>query len=116
MILSEYEETISHSFMQSAALKNLILKTGTPEVIQNCEPIFRKLIDPQVRSTLLMDIVGFSGEALDISDDEDLPLVALKSVSYLPNSLRDCILNHLGYLPTSTSTFLSSLLPVSHIL
>ncbi|KAF8817366.1 hypothetical protein BYT27DRAFT_7227091 [Phlegmacium glaucopus] len=32
----EYEETISRSFVQSAALKNLILKTGTPE-LQNTE-------------------------------------------------------------------------------
>ena len=113
MILGEYEENISHSFVRSAALKNLILKTRTPEVIQNCKPIFRKLIDPQVRSTLLTDIVGFLGEALDISDDEDLPPVALKSVSYLPDSLRDCILNHLGYLPTSASTL--SLLTVTGI-
>jgi hypothetical protein len=85
-------------------LKSLILKTGTPEVIQNCEPIFRKLVDPQVRNTLLTDIIGFSGEALDSSDDEDLPPVILKSISYLPNSLKDCITKHLGYLPASAST------------
>jgi hypothetical protein len=100
----EYEETISRSFIRSAALKNLILKTGTPEVIQNCGPIFRKFVDPQIRNTLLTDIVGFSGEALDSSDDGDLPPIVLKSISYLPDSLKDCIPKHLGYLPASAST------------
>ena len=103
-ILGEYEETISRSFIRSTALKCLILKTGTPEVIQNCEPIFRKLVDPQVRNTLLTDIVGLSGEALDSSDDGDLPPVILKSSSYLPDSLKYCIPKHLGYLPASAST------------
>jgi hypothetical protein len=84
-------------------LKILILKTGTPEVIQNCEPIFRKFIDPQIRNTLLTDIMGFSGQVLDSSDDEDLPPMGLKSVNYLPESLKDCIQKHLGYLPTSAS-------------
>lgn len=73
-------------------------------MIQNCEPMFRKLVDPQLRNTLLTDIVGFSGEALDGSDDGDPPPIVLKSMSYLPDSLKDCILNHLGYLPTSAST------------
>jgi len=104
MFPGEYEETISRSFVRSAALKNLILKTGTPEVIQNCEPIFRKFVDPQIRNTLLTDIAGFSGEALDSSDDGDLPPIVLKSISYLPDSLKNCILEHLGYLPTSAST------------
>jgi hypothetical protein len=93
-------------------LKNLILKTGTPEVIQNCEPIFRKFIDPQVRNTLITDILGFSGQTLD-SDDEDLPPMELKSISYLPDSLKDCIQKCLGYLPTSASTL--SLLTVAGI-
>lgn len=85
-------------------------------MIQNCEPIFRKFINPQIRNTLLTDIVGFSGQALDSStsdDEEDLPPIALKSVSYLPDSLKDCILNRLGHLPTSASTL--SLLTVAGI-
>lgn len=84
-------------------------------MIQNCEPIFRKFIDPQIRNTLLTDIVGFSGGALDSGDGEDLPPMALpvKSISYLSESLKDCILKHLGYLPTSASTL--SLLTVAGI-
>jgi hypothetical protein len=97
--------------MRSTALKNLILKTGTPEVIQNCEPIFRKFIDPQIRNTLITDILAFSGQTLDSSDDEDLPPIKLKSISYLPDSLKDCIQRCLGYLPTSASAL--SLLTVA---
>lgn len=80
-------------------------------MIQNCEPIFRKFIDPQIRNTLLTDIMSFSGQTLD--DDEDLPPTVLKSVSYLPDSLKDCVLKHLGYLPSSASTL--SLLTVAGI-
>ena len=99
----EYEETISRSFVQSAALKNLILKTGTPEVIQNCEPIFRKFIDPQIRNILVTDILWLSDPALD-DEDETLAPTGLKSISHLSDSLKDCILKHLGHLPTSAST------------
>ena len=76
---------------------------GTPEVIQNCEPIFRKFINPQIRNTVVMNILGFSNEALD----------SRKSISYLPDSLKDSILKHLGYLPTSASTL--SMLTVAGI-
>lgn len=82
-------------------------------MIRNSEPIFRKFIDSQIRNTLLTDIVGFSDEDLDSGDDEGLPPMALKSISYLPESLKDCILKHLGYLPTSASTL--SLLTVAGI-
>ena len=80
-----------------------MIKTGTPGVIQNCEPIFRKFINPQIRNTLATDILGFSDQALD-SEDEGSPPIRLKSISYLPDSLKDSILKHLGYLPTSAST------------
>ena len=101
----EYEKTISHSFVWSAALKSLILKIGTPEVIQNCEPIFEKLINPQTQSTLLTDILSFSAtEALDSTDNNDLLLVHLKPASQLPHPLKDCIWKHFGSLPISAST------------
>lgn len=100
----EYEETISRSFVRSTALKNIILKTGTPEVIKNCEPIFRKFINPQTRSTLLTDIISFSAtEALDSTDDEELPPLHLKSASQLPDPLKNCMRKHFGSLPTSAS-------------
>ena len=51
-----------------------------------------------------MDILGFSNEALDSGEDEGSVPIRLKSISYLPDSLKDGILKHLGYLPTSAST------------
>jgi len=90
-----------------------MFKTGTPEVIQNCGPIFRKFIDPQIRNTLVTDILGFSYEALDSSEDEGSPPIRLKSISYLPDYLKDGILKHLGYLPTNASTL--SMLTVAGI-
>ena len=50
---------------------------------------------------------------MDSSDDEDLPPIKLKSISYLPDSLKDCIQRYLGYLPTSASAL--SLLTVASI-
>ena len=81
-------------------------------MIQNCELIFRKFIDPQIRNTLVMDILGFSDQALD-SEDEGSPPIRLKSISYLSDSLKDGILKHLGYLHTSASTL--SMLTVAGI-
>ena len=59
---------------------------GTPEVIQYCEPIFRKPIDPQIRNTLITDILGFLGQNLDSSDDEALLPIKWKFISCLPDS------------------------------
>jgi hypothetical protein len=101
----EYEETISRSFVRSTALKNLIHKTGAPEVIQNCESIFRKFVDPQIRNTLLTDMMSLSAtEALDSTDDQELlQPMQLKSVSSLPSPLKDSIRQHFGSLPASAS-------------
>ena len=60
-----------------------------------------------------MDILGFWGQTLDSSDDEDLLPIKLKSTSYLSDSLKDCIQGYLGYLLTSASTL--SLLTVASI-
>jgi hypothetical protein len=101
----EYEETISRSFVRSTALKSLIHKTGAPEVIQNCESMFRKFVNSQIRDTLLTDMMSLSAtEALDSTDDQDLlPPAQLKSVSSLPNPLKDSIQRHFGSLPASAS-------------
>ena len=60
-----------------------------------------------------MDILGFWGQTLDSSDDEDLLPIKLKSTPYLSDSLKDCIQGYLGYLPTNASTL--SLLTVASI-
>ena len=78
---------------------NAFILTGTPEVIQYCKPIFRKPINPQIQNMLIMDILGFSGQNLDSSDDEALLPIKLKTISCLPDSL-NCIQKFLAFLPT----------------
>ena len=46
-----------------------MLKEGCPSVIKNCSGYFSKLIDPQVRNTLLSDIAWF----LSLKEEADEP-------------------------------------------
>jgi hypothetical protein len=46
-----------------------MLKEGCPSAIKNCSGFFSKLIDPQVRNTLLSDIVRF----LSLEEEVDEP-------------------------------------------
>lgn len=85
-------------------MKSIIYRTGTPEVIQNCESMFRRFVDPQIRNTLLTDIMSLSGtKDLDGTDDQDSSPVQMRSISYLPDSLKECIRKHCGSLPTNAS-------------
>ena len=43
------EETIARRFVHSANLRRILEQTGTPEVIQNCKPIFQKLHQENVK-------------------------------------------------------------------
>jgi hypothetical protein len=63
------EETISVSFAKSANLRAFMLKEGCPIAIKNCSGFFSKLIDPQVRNTLLTDIARF----LSLEEEADEP-------------------------------------------
>ena len=63
------EETISISFAKSANLRAFMLKEGCPSAIKNCSGFFSKLIDPEVRNTLLSDIAKF----LSLVEEEDEP-------------------------------------------
>jgi hypothetical protein len=70
--LGKLEETISISFSKSANLRAFMLKEVCPSAIKNCSGFFSKLIDPQVRNTLLSDIVQFMSleeEADEFADD-----------------------------------------------
>jgi hypothetical protein len=67
--LGKLEETISVSFVKSANLRAFMLKEGCPAVIKNCSGFFSKLIDPQVRNTLLSDIARF----MSLEDETDEP-------------------------------------------
>lgn len=65
------EETMARAYTRSANLRALLLKSGCPEVIQHSKIFFDKLIDPQVRGSLVTDIHSLSAEETGINSDED---------------------------------------------
>lgn len=57
------------AYTRSANLRALALKSGCPEVILNSQPFFEKLVNPQIRSTLLTDMHTIL--AMPEEDDDD---------------------------------------------
>jgi hypothetical protein len=49
--VGELEETMAKSFVRSANHRALVFKSQCPEVIQNCQSMFQKLVDPQLRQS-----------------------------------------------------------------
>jgi len=82
--------------MRASNLRNLFHRVGTPQAIRNCEPIFRKLVDPQVRNTLVTDILGLALDRMLIDEDELEP-ATLRAATVLPPPLQDCIRNTFGH-------------------
>jgi len=54
--IGKMEETIARAYTRSAHLRAILLKSGCPEVIQHSKVFFDKLLDPQVRGSLVTDI------------------------------------------------------------
>jgi len=63
---------MAKSFVRSANLRALVFKSQSPEVIQNCQSIFQKLVDPQLRDTLQTDIQLLSSLTEDIDNDDGI--------------------------------------------
>lgn len=59
--IGELEQTIAQSFVKSANLRGLVSKADCPTSLGNCEAMFDKLVNPQVRNTLLTDMLALSG-------------------------------------------------------
>ena len=57
-----------------------MLKEGCPQAIKNCNSHFSKLIDPQVRNTLLTDIARF----LSIEEEADEPATMTGRMTVIP--------------------------------
>jgi hypothetical protein len=70
-LLSELEVTMARSFVRSANLHTLVFKTQSPEVIQNCQPMFQKLINPQLQDSLQTDMRVLSSLVEGGDDDDD---------------------------------------------
>ena len=71
--IGEMEETIARAYTRSANLRALLLKSGCPEVIRHSKVFFDKLLDPQVRGSLVTDIHTLSPvEETGLDSLEDL--------------------------------------------
>jgi lambda repressor-like predicted transcriptional regulator len=84
---------MGRSFTRSANLRGLLSKAGCPQALKNCQPIFRKLIDPQLRNTLITDIASFSGHA---DDESDIPERQTKPI---PPIIYNALRTSLDFLP-----------------
>jgi hypothetical protein len=62
---------MAKSFVRSANLRALVFKSQCPEVIQNCQFMFRKLVDPQLRHSLQTDMQVLSSVAEGDDDNGD---------------------------------------------
>jgi hypothetical protein len=62
---------MAKSFVRSANLRALVFKSQCPEVIQNCQSIFRKLINPELRDSLQTDMRVLSSLTEGGHDDDD---------------------------------------------
>jgi len=102
-LLGEYEETIARSFVRSANLRRILEQTGTPEVIQNCKPIFQKLLDPQVRGTLVTDLLSFAMDDLDVEEVSDYVSDTTSPLPEIPDSLMTCLHESFGETPKCIS-------------
>ncbi|KAJ3500743.1 hypothetical protein NLJ89_g9653 [Agrocybe chaxingu] len=58
--IGELEETITKAFTRAANLRALPLKAGCPEIIQNCQPMFQKMTNLNVRDALVPDMRAFA--------------------------------------------------------
>jgi hypothetical protein len=91
VLLGEYEETIARSFVRSANLRRILEQTGTPEVIRNCKPIFQKLVDAQIRDTLVTDMLSFAMDDLDDAEVSDYASDATSPLPKISDSLMTCL-------------------------
>jgi hypothetical protein len=83
------EETIARAYTRSANLRALLLKSGCPEVIQHSKAIFDKLLNPQVRDSLVTDINALSAAEEDgVGSLEDLDQ---RTARPIPTEIRDAI-------------------------
>ena len=89
MVLGEYEKTISQSFMKAANLRALVSKSHAPKVTRHCQPIFGKLINPQIQNTLVTDMLSLA--FTEESDGSTLYNKNLKKAQLLPMDLHQCI-------------------------
>ena len=99
---------MAKSFVRSANLRALVFKCQCPEVIQNCQPMFQKLVDPQLRNSIQTDMQVLSSlveTGDDESDDDDALNWNERSAKPIPRDLLTA-LTRLRFKSTHIANFL----------
>ena len=71
-ILGQYVETISRTYTNSANLCGILHKIECPQALQQSQPMFEKLLNPQIHNTLVTDrlsLLTLSDEDYDCESD-----------------------------------------------
>jgi len=88
--------------VKAANLRALVSKSNAPEVIRRCQPIFSKLVNPQVRNTLVTDMLSLTLAQDDNDSEENTQTLYdgdLKAAK-LPTDLRRCIEQKFAHSPS----------------
>ena len=74
-------------------MRALVSKSNAPEVIRRCQPIFSKLVNPQVRNTLVTDMLSLTLAQDDNNSEENTQTLydGDSKAAKLPTDLRRCI-------------------------
>jgi hypothetical protein len=117
----EYEATIAESFTRAANLRGIMGRIDCPAALQHCRTAFSNFLNPQVRDTLVTDMLSMSSlndemSGPDDSDDDDeaqchypLPQSPTKKALPIPSDLFEALSQTLDFPPPRHAHFLSNL-------
>ena len=83
-------------------MRALVSKSNAPEVIRRCQPIFSKLVNPQVRNTLVTDMLSLTLAQDDHDSEENTQTLydGDSKAAKLPTDLHRCIEQKFTYSPS----------------
>ncbi|CAA7270442.1 unnamed protein product [Cyclocybe aegerita] len=106
--IGELEETITKAFTRAANLRALPLKASCLEIIQNCQPMFQKMTNLNVRDALVPDMRAFAS-IMEPSAEGDNPVWADLTKRSIPEDLSLALAEFLEGPTPSEAHFLSHL-------
>ena len=84
-------------------MRRILEQTGTPEVIRNCKPIFQKLVNPEIRGTLVTNVLSFVMDDLDEVEESGYAPDTTSPLPKIPDSLMTCLLESFDETPKCIS-------------
>jgi len=105
-ISGQLEETISMTYVKSANLHSLLIRNACPPAIQNCQAAFTKLIDPEVRNTLLTDVTAFIAHVTPEAAADDPEPQLKDGISFISEPSHNALRTYFGssFIPRTAKT------------